>query len=447
VRASGGWPAASSRRLPRTTLFYQSDGNREKLIANHQVVGVVARLGLDEELIHRWTIGAGAEHCRLVLAANKADRPDFAALLARLAPFAALGYVVVPLSAKRDVAPLLPWLAGQRSVLIGQSGMGKSTILNAVAERWRTRPRSPSRWPPESTTRTHAHELPATAGGGWIVDSPGMKVFGLAHLAPQAIVDAFVDIAPLAGRCRFRDCRHDREPGCAVTAAVERGEIAPHRVALLRTLVAASQAAPGALSAVGQVVNDNGRGAIVASAEIYGEPIAAKESSAPTSAAVRGGRPDAAAPRARLASVSSRISSSQRISARQPADRRGQQIVVRRLAHPPLGAELGLAAHAGDRPAEHNAERTPTAREQDALVLAARLRRPGRGLRAPAQHRVLEVADDGERQRGQAHRDPVEQPQQPSRRPSELVASAHDRRDLHTLARALPFVARSAAAR
>jgi ribosome biogenesis GTPase len=239
--------------LPRATLFYRSDGNREKLIAANvsQVVGVVApELGLDEELIHRWTIGAGAEHCRLVLAANKSDRPDFAVLLARLAPFAALGYAVVPLSAKRDVAPLLPWLAGQRTVLIGQSGMGKSTILNAVVPEAMAHTAEVSvalAAGKHTTTHSALHELPATAGGGWIVDSPGMKVFGLAHLAPQAIVDAFVDIAPLAGRCRFRDCRHDREPGCAVTAAVERGEIAPHRVALLRTLVAASQAvrAPG----------------------------------------------------------------------------------------------------------------------------------------------------------------------------------------------------------
>jgi ribosome biogenesis GTPase len=235
--------------LPRTTLFYRSDGTREKLIAANvtQVVGVVApELGLDEELIHRWTIGAQAERCRLVLAANKADRPDFASLLARLAPFAALGYPVVALSAKRDIAPLRPWLAGHRSVLVGQSGMGKSTVLNAVAPGAMARTAEVSAalaTGRHTTTHSTLHELPAAAGGGWIVDSPGMKVFGLAHLAPEAIAGAFVEIAPLAGLCRFRDCRHDREPECAVAAAVERGEIAAHRVALLRALVAASDAA------------------------------------------------------------------------------------------------------------------------------------------------------------------------------------------------------------
>jgi ribosome biogenesis GTPase len=247
VRVAGGGVIESI--LPRTTLLYRSDGNREKLIAANvtQVVGVVApELGLDEELIHRWAIGAEAEHCRLVLAANKADRPDFAPLLARLAPFEALGYPVVALSAKRDIAPVQPWLAGQRSVLVGQSGMGKSTILNAVGRGgWARTAEVSAALAAGRHTTTHStlHELPADAGGGWIVDSPGMKVFGLAHLAPQTIVDAFVEIAPLATHCRFRDCRHDREPGCAVTAAVGRREIAAHRVALLRALVSASDAA------------------------------------------------------------------------------------------------------------------------------------------------------------------------------------------------------------
>jgi ribosome biogenesis GTPase len=70
-----------------------------------------------------------------------------------------------------------------------------------------------------------------------------MKVFGLAHVAPEAIAPAFRDIAPLIGHCRFRDCRHDSEPGCAVQAAVARGEIPPYRVALLRALLRESEAA------------------------------------------------------------------------------------------------------------------------------------------------------------------------------------------------------------
>jgi ribosome biogenesis GTPase len=70
-----------------------------------------------------------------------------------------------------------------------------------------------------------------------MVDSPGMKAFGLAHLDADAIAQAFVELRPLLGRCRFRDCRHGAEPGCAVQDAVARGEVKPWRVALLQRLV------------------------------------------------------------------------------------------------------------------------------------------------------------------------------------------------------------------
>lgn len=247
ARIAGG--GAIESVLPRTTLFYRSDAFKEKLIAANvtQIVGVVAPdLSIDEELISRWIVAAEAEGCRFVLAANKSDKPEFDALLARLRPCAALGYPVVPLSAKRDVSPLVQWLEGQRTVLIGQSGMGKSTILNAIAPHAAAKTAEISEallTGRHVTTHSTLYPLPADSGAGWIVDSPGMKVFGLAHLAPDAIAEAFVEIRPLLGHCRFRDCRHDQEPGCAVSEAALRGEVAPHRIALLHALVAASKAA------------------------------------------------------------------------------------------------------------------------------------------------------------------------------------------------------------
>ena len=234
--------------LPRSTLFYRSDSFNEKLIAANvtQVIGVVAPdLGVDFELVDRWMIAAEAQGCRFVIVANKSDRPDFATLLARLEPIAKLGYTVVPMSAKRSVAPLAPLLRRERTVLIGQSGMGKSTILNAMvpAAGAKTAEISEALAAGRHTTsQSTLHLLGNSVDEGWVVDSPGLKVFGLAHIDPDALADAFVEIRPLLGHCRFRDCRHDREPGCAVQEAAARGEIAAHRVALLHRLVRESKA-------------------------------------------------------------------------------------------------------------------------------------------------------------------------------------------------------------
>jgi ribosome biogenesis GTPase len=251
ARAAGGGVIEAME--PRTSLLYRSDAFKEKLIAANvtQVIGVVAPdLAVDLDLVSRWAVACEAERCRLVVVANKSDLPDHARLLAQLAPYAALGYAIVPLAAKRDVEPLLRWLGGQHSVLIGQSGMGKSTILNAIAPGALARTAEVSAalaTGRHTTTYSTLYPLPAGRGDGWIVDSPGMKAFGLAHLDPAIIADAFVELRPFLGHCRFRNCRHDREPGCAVQDAVARGVVAPHRAALLRTLVAESEAvrAPG----------------------------------------------------------------------------------------------------------------------------------------------------------------------------------------------------------
>lgn len=239
-RVAGG--GAIESVAERSNLVYRSDAFKEKLLAANvtQIAGVTAPdLSLDMELVHRWMIAAESAGCRFVLFANKSDLPDFGVLRERLAPIAALGYPVIDLSAKEAAAPALPWLAGQRTVLVGQSGMGKSTLINALLPDAAVRTTDVSeslRTGRHTTTSTTLYPLPALGDGTWIVDSPGMKVFGLAHLAAGRIADAFVEMRPFIGHCRFRDCRHAEEPGCALTAAVDAGHIAPHRLALLHAL-------------------------------------------------------------------------------------------------------------------------------------------------------------------------------------------------------------------
>src|SRR6185437_14140872 len=131
------------------------------------------------------------------------------------------------------------------------SGMGKSTLVNALAPGAAAAIGSIStalRSGRHTTSATTLHRLGARGGGdhGWIVDSPGMTLFGLAHYGPAEIERAFVELRALSGNCRFRDCRHDREPGCAVQAALTDGRVAAQRGALRRPLIEGWGVAAGA---------------------------------------------------------------------------------------------------------------------------------------------------------------------------------------------------------
>lgn len=219
---------------PRSSLLYRSDVHRQKILAANvtQVILVVAAVPtFYEELINRALVAAEAANLRSLIVLNKADLPETEAARARLRLYAELGYPLVELSAKRDVSPLVPHLVGQVSILVGQSGMGKSTLVNALVPGARAPTGEVSQALDSGRhTTTHAtlYHLDAHSD---LIDSPGLQAFGLHHLTPEALAQAFVEFRPHLGRCRFHNCRHRVEPGCAVLAAASQGAIDARRLA------------------------------------------------------------------------------------------------------------------------------------------------------------------------------------------------------------------------
>lgn len=226
--------------LARHSLLYRSDEWKQKLIAANatQVVLVVAtEPAFSTELLSRALVAAEHDRLGVVIVLNKSDLADrLPAARAQLAPFAALGYRVLELSARESAASLRPLLANQLSVLVGQSGMGKSTLINALIPDAGAATREISTAldsGKHTTTHARLYRLDAASA---IIDSPGLQEFGLAHLSFGDIEHGFPEFRQTLGRCRFHDCRHAAEPGCAVKTLLEEGAIDGRRYEHFRAI-------------------------------------------------------------------------------------------------------------------------------------------------------------------------------------------------------------------
>lgn len=227
---------------PRRTLLYRSDAFRQKLFAanaTQAVIVVAAAPSFSDELVTRCIVAAECERLRVAIVLNKIDLAEKAADARRqLGPFRALGYPVVELCARRGAEALRPHLTGQTSVLVGQSGMGKSTLINALLPEAQAAVREISEAldsGKHTTTHARLYRIDALSS---LIDSPGMQEFGLAHLTRPQIEHGFREFHPYLDKCRFRDCRHDREPDCALRAAVAAGVISERRIAQFHALCA-----------------------------------------------------------------------------------------------------------------------------------------------------------------------------------------------------------------
>ncbi|WP_199102676.1 ribosome small subunit-dependent GTPase A [Aquitalea sp. ASV11] len=234
--------AVIEESLPRSSLLYRQDEWKTKVIAANvsRILFVIAAVpSPSEELLNRCLIAAEAADIDPVILINKADLPETPALVEKLQPYARLGYKMITLSAKQDMTPLLPLLDGETCVFVGQSGMGKSTLTNALLPEANARIGDISealdsgRHTTTHATLYHLNDLSASSD---LIDSPGLQEFGLKHLQASDLLHYFPEMRPLIGQCRFHNCTHRKEPDCAVKQAAADGLIAQQRLDLLQRL-------------------------------------------------------------------------------------------------------------------------------------------------------------------------------------------------------------------
>jgi ribosome biogenesis GTPase len=230
----------------RTSLLKREDQWRSKNFAANLdllMVMVAADPPFSESQLARALVAAGDGHIPVLILLNKVDLPQAQAARERLAPYRAMGYTVQELALKADPeaarAALAPHLQGRATLVLGPSGMGKSTLVNLLVPHAEAQVGEISR-----ALRSGRHTTTTTtwywlddARESALIDSPGFQEFGIHHIEARELARLMPDYAKHLGECRFANCTHRHEPGCGVRAAIARGEIAPSRERIYEELM------------------------------------------------------------------------------------------------------------------------------------------------------------------------------------------------------------------
>lgn len=194
------------------------------------VVGAARRPLWDPLLIDRFVAVAEANQLSAGIVINKCDLVDDCE--ESLQPYGQAGYRVLATSVpqRRGLQPLRAWLDERVSLFTGPTGVGKSSLLNALQPGFRLRTGKVSEKAQTGRHTTVAAEMLPFGKTGFVVDTPGLRDIGLWALEPHEVEAAFPEIRRHGARCQFHNCRHRSEPGCEVAVAVERGQIARSRL-------------------------------------------------------------------------------------------------------------------------------------------------------------------------------------------------------------------------
>jgi len=225
----------------RRNLLYRQDEWRSKSFAanlDQLLMWIAVEPVFSEAQLTRALIAAESAGIPITIVLNKVDLPGAQVARDRLAPYRAMGYRVEELSLKHDTeaarAQVMPLLAGRASLVLGPSGAGKSTLINTLLPHARAEVGEISQAlnSGRHTTTSSLWYWLDEARESAVIDSPGFQEFGLHHIPPTELPRWMPDLAARMNDCRFHNCTHRQEPGCAVQAALARGQISPIRHSL-----------------------------------------------------------------------------------------------------------------------------------------------------------------------------------------------------------------------
>jgi ribosome biogenesis GTPase len=242
-RPAPGDDAEVTERLPRDNELTRPDsrGRTEVLAANLTALAVVCapRPEPDLFMIDRYLAAAEQMGARGLVVMNKTDLAGAADLADRLATYRRVGYPVLRASALEGFGldHLAAGLAGETAIVVGQSGVGKSSLINALCPDAAMDTAALSEASDEGRHTTTASVLHALPGGGALIDSPGVRDYAPGLVAREDVQAGFREFADPAASCRFSNCIHLQEPVCQVKAAVASGAIDPRRYESYRRLV------------------------------------------------------------------------------------------------------------------------------------------------------------------------------------------------------------------